>query len=72
MQILRLSGEQKERLLDLRKLHLRNLRALYEDRQRLNLQVGCCPVACCCLNRSNLLSGLTPNCLLPGGTPLYA
>ena len=39
-QVLRLSGEQKEALLDLRKLHLRNLRALYEDRQRLNLQVA--------------------------------
>ena len=34
-----MTPEQKERLMDLRKLHLRNLRALYEDRQALNLQV---------------------------------
>ncbi len=32
--------------MDLRKLHLRNLRALYEDRQSLNLQARLCSRAC--------------------------
>lgn len=38
-QMLRLSSAQEEQLLQLRKKHLRNLRNLYEDRQRLNLSV---------------------------------
>ena len=43
--MLRLSQAQEEQLLQLRKKHLRNLRNLYEDRQRLNLSVGpCCPL----------------------------
>lgn len=41
-QVLRLTESQAEQLLELRKAHLRNLRALFEDRQRLNLQV--CPL----------------------------
>ena len=40
--MLRLSPAQEEQLLQLRKKHLRNLRNLYEDRQRLNLSVGSC------------------------------
>ena len=38
--MLRLSPAQEEQLLQLRKKHLRNLRNLYEDRQRLNLGVS--------------------------------
>lgn len=38
-QVLRLTDAQAEKLLELRKVHLRNLRSLFEDRQRLNLQV---------------------------------
>lgn len=38
-QMLRLSPAQEEQLLQLRTKHLRNLRSLYEDRQRLNLGV---------------------------------
>ena len=38
-QVLRVTSGQAEALLDMRKKHLRNLHALYEDRQRLNLQV---------------------------------
>ncbi len=43
MQVLRLTEPQGDQLLELRKVHLRNLRELFEDRQRLNLQVslGC-------------------------------
>ncbi len=42
--MLRLTPAQEEQLLQLRKKHLRNLRNLYEDRQRLNLSVSpCCP-----------------------------
>ncbi|CAL5229307.1 g12609 [Coccomyxa viridis] len=37
LDMLRLSSAQEEQLLQLRKKHLRNLRNLYEDRQRLNL-----------------------------------
>lgn len=40
--MLRLSPAQEEQLLHLRKKHLRNLRNLFEDRQRLNLSVGPC------------------------------
>lgn len=40
VQMLRLSPAQEEQLLQLRKKHLRNLRNLYEDRQRLNLGVS--------------------------------
>ncbi|CAL8464951.1 g4486 [Coccomyxa elongata] len=36
--VLRLTEPQAEQLLELRKVHLRNLRELFEDRQRLNLQ----------------------------------
>ena len=39
-QMLRLSPAQEEQLLQLRTKHLRNLRSLYEDRQRLNLSVS--------------------------------
>ncbi len=39
-QMLRLSPAQEEKLLQLRTKHLRNLRSLYEDRQRLNLSVS--------------------------------
>lgn len=38
--MLRLSPAQEEQLLQLRTKHLRNLRSLYEDRQRLNLSVS--------------------------------
>ena len=40
VQMLRLSPAQEEQLLKVRKKHLRNLRNLYEDRQRLNLGVS--------------------------------
>ena len=39
MQMLRLAPPQEEQLLLVRKKHLRNLRELYNDRQRMNLQV---------------------------------
>ena len=39
-QLLRLSPAQEEQLLQLRTKHLRNLRSLFEDRQRLNLSVS--------------------------------
>ncbi len=39
VQVLRLTEPQADKLLELRKVHLRNLRELFEDRQRLNLQV---------------------------------
>ncbi|KAK9917755.1 hypothetical protein WJX75_007864 [Coccomyxa subellipsoidea] len=38
LDVLRLTDAQAEKLLELRKVHLRNLRSLFEDRQRLNLQ----------------------------------
>ena len=38
-QMLRLAQPQEEQLLLVRKKHLRNLRELYNDRQRMNLQV---------------------------------
>ena len=41
MQMLRLATPQEEQLLLVRKKHLRNLRELYNDRQRMNLQVRC-------------------------------
>ena len=46
-QVLRVTSGQAEALLDMRKKHLRNLHALYEDRQRLNLQVRLRPQRCC-------------------------
>jgi hypothetical protein len=39
-QVLKLTPDQAEQLLELRRMHLNNLHALYEDRQRLNLQVS--------------------------------
>ena len=39
VQMLRLAPPQEEQLLLVRKKHLRNLRELYNDRQRMNLQV---------------------------------
>ena len=36
--VLRLNGAQSRQLVELRKSHLANLRVLYEDRQRLNMQ----------------------------------
>lgn len=47
VQVLRLTEPQADKLLELRKMHLRNLRELFEDRQRLNLQVtSWCPSLC--------------------------
>ncbi len=44
--VLRLNGAQSRQLVELRKSHLANLRVLYEDRQRLNMQARrtCCGV----------------------------
>ena len=57
VQMLRLAPPQEEQLLLVRKKHLRNLRELYNDRQRMNLQVRpprlhsapprCCPLPAC-------------------------
>ena len=58
MQMLRLAPPQEEQLLLVRKKHLRNLRELYNDRQRMNLQVSRpgsfqpCPGAVLCLSLS--------------------
>ena len=40
--VLRLTGAQSTQLIELRKSHLASLRALYEDRQRLNMQARPC------------------------------
>ena len=46
--VLRLTGAQSTQLVELRRSHLASLRALYEDRQRLNMQARpCCKRAGC-------------------------
>ena len=55
VQMLRLSSAQEEQLLQLRKKHLRNLRNLYEDRQRLNLGVSQFRLTVAMFNRLRLV-----------------
>ena len=66
--MLRLSPAQEEQLLQLRKKHLRNLRNLYEDRQRLNLQVSAFPGQ---LSLSQFFGGLYHPSCASGHAPPY-
>ena len=56
-----MTAAQAEALLDLRAKHLKNLHALYEDRQRLNLQVTGCARGIVCCERSR---GTCDECLM--------
>ncbi len=61
VQMLRLAPPQEEQLLLVRKKHLRNLRELYNDRQRMNLQVRSpglhpAPPWCCAVPEPELAS----------------
>lgn len=62
VQMLRLAPPQEEQLLLVRKKHLRNLRELYNDRQRMNLQVRPSrlrlALPCCCASPEPELANL--------------